>query len=68
MARRVSLQDHHVAIKCLEEDDGVIVINFFNIRDVEQVNIDVASFIDKIIVEVRLCFYSHIRIKRSKKD
>ena len=54
MARRVPLNSPDEAIRCLEEDGGVILTGFSSIADVEKVNADTAPYIDDIAKDVRI--------------
>ncbi len=54
MARRVPLSDPEQAIRCLEEDGGVILTGFSRIEDVHRVTAGSASFIEEIAKRVSL--------------
>ena len=52
MSRRVSFNNVESAIRCLEEDGGVILTNFVKEKDVQTVNDDAAPFIKAVAEEV----------------
>lgn len=54
MAHRVALSDTEGAIRCLEEDGGVILTGFASKSEVAAVNADAAPYINAVAAEVRL--------------